>query len=499
MSSDRTNTMSGSTVIEDPGIPLVGRNGGFQLYGEDNNSPSSSPRKVPNPNMDAAPQMSYAGSRKKKNRKYDNVGYRLAMRKSFFQRRKVVCDFALAFAILGIVLMIVETEISIQNIVDEVAKDNLATLLLKTAITVSTVTLLGFIIWYHILDIQLFMCDNSVDDWRLAMTTRRVFSIIFELLIYAIHPPPGLEDYSYRSIDPETGEEGPIISVPVDVLFSIPMFLRLFLLGRVIMLHSRLFTDASSQSLGALNRIHFNFRFIFKSMMTLYPEYVLVILMVSGFVIASWMLRACEMYYKEDPQTRDFLNSLWLISITFLSVGYGDIVPHSYCGRSIAVLTGIFGAGCTALVVAVLARKLELSRAEKYVHNFVIDVELDKRYKIAAANIVKAGWFVYKNKKYGKTRQMLRHQRKLLKAIHKIRDVKQEQRRMVDNAVSIVEMFKTQNNMCNIVQNIDDTQADVDQKVQALNQRMSVVEGKLDAVLAAVQPSGSRQQTSSNA
>lgn len=31
-------------------------------------------------------------------------------------------------------------------------------------------------------------------------------------------------------------------------------------------------------------------------------------------------------------------------------------------------------------------------RAEKYVHNFVIDVELDKRFKVAAANILKAGW-----------------------------------------------------------------------------------------------------------
>lgn len=480
--------MSGSTVIEDPAIPLVSRNGGFQLYSDETTSPPAHKPALNPPKASACTsnegQMSYTGSFCKKTRKYDNVGYRLAKRKGFFQRRKIVCDFALAFALLGIILMIVETEISIAHISNGVSKDSLATLLLKTSITVSTVTLLGFVVWYHILDIQLFMCDNSVDDWRLAMTTSRVCGIILELIVYAIHPPPGLEDYSYRSIDPVTKLPGPIITVPVDVLFSIPMFLRLFLLGRVIMLHSRLFTDASSQSLGALNRIHFNFRFIFKSMMTLYPEYVLLILMLSGFVIASWMLRACEMYYYEEPQTRDFLNALWLISITFLSVGYGDIVPHSYCGRGIAVLTGIFGAGCTALVVAVLARKLELSRAEKYVHNFVIDVELDKRYKIAAANIVKAGWFVYKNKKYGKTRRMLQHQRKLLKAIHAIRDVKQEQRRLMDNAVSIVEMFKTQNTMLNAVQSMEDQQTDIDQKVHSLGQRMGQLETKLDAILA---------------
>ena len=31
------------------------------------------------------------------------------------------------------------------------------------------------------------------------------------------------------------------------------------------------------------------------------------------------------------------------------------------------------GAGCTALVVAVVAKKLELTKAEKHVHNFMMD------------------------------------------------------------------------------------------------------------------------------
>ena len=41
------------------------------------------------------------------------------------------------------------------------------------------------------------------------------------------------------------------------------------------------------------------------------------------------------------------------------------------------------GAGCTALVVAVVARKLELTKAEKHVHNFMMDTQLTKRVGIA--------------------------------------------------------------------------------------------------------------------
>lgn len=42
-------------------------------------------------------------------------------------------------------------------------------------------------------------------------------------------------------------------------------------------------------------------------------------------------------------------------------------------------LVGPQGAGCTALVVAVVARKLELTKAEKHVHNFMMDTQLSKR------------------------------------------------------------------------------------------------------------------------
>lgn len=44
----------------------------------------------------------------------------------------------------------------------------------------------------------------------------------------------------------------------------------------------------------------------------------------------------------------------------------------------------IQGAGCTALVVAVVARKLELTKAEKHVHNFMMDTQLTKRVRTPA-------------------------------------------------------------------------------------------------------------------
>ena len=47
------------------------------------------------------------------------------------------------------------------------------------------------------------------------------------------------------------------------------------------------------------------------------------------------------------------------------------------------------GAGCTALLVAVVSRKLELTRAEKHVHNFMMDTQLTKRVSITATGNMK--------------------------------------------------------------------------------------------------------------
>ena len=51
-------------------------------------------------------------------------------------------------------------------------------------------------------------------------------------------------------------------SIPVDLVFSLPMFLRLYLICRTMLLHSILFSDATSRSIGALNRINFDTKFV---------------------------------------------------------------------------------------------------------------------------------------------------------------------------------------------------------------------------------------------
>lgn len=196
---------------------------------------------------------------------------------------------------------------------------------------------------FHVHEVQLFMNANSAEDWRIALTWRRCFQVAIELIACSICPIPVLDvTFDWKVVHPDTLEQT-TNQVPLDVVLSIPMFFRLYWICRVMLLHSRLFTDASSRSIAGLNRVNFNARFILKTLMTLAPGTMLLVFTASLWIIAGWILRLCERYHVSELHSvnkmamkhQNYLNSLWMIAITFLSVGYGVniVMIQCYCGR----------------------------------------------------------------------------------------------------------------------------------------------------------------------
>ncbi|KAL6108115.1 kcnn1 [Pungitius sinensis] len=411
-------------------------------------------------------------------KKTKDISYRLGQRKALYGKRKQLSDYALVCGMFGIIVMVIETELSRGFY----SKESMCSYVLKGLISLSTAVLLGLIVMYHAREIQLFMVDNGADDWRIAMTFERILFVAFELLICAIHPIPGQYVFTWTA-RLAFSYTASVADADIDIILSVPMFLRLYLIGRVMLLHSKLFTDASSRSIGALNKISFDTRFVMKTLMTICPGTVLLVFSVSCWIIAAWTVRVCERYHDAKEVTSTFLGAMWLISITFLSIGYGDMVPHTYCGKGVCLLTGIMGAGCTALVVAVVARKSELTRAEKHVHNFMMDTQLYKKVKNTAANVLRETWLIYKNTKLVKKIDHARvrhHQRKFLQAIHQLRRVKMEQRKLADQANTVADLAKTQNMMYDLVLELQHRSEELDRRIVAL-------EEKLDSILLGVQ------------
>ncbi|KAF1558738.1 Small conductance calcium-activated potassium channel protein 2, partial [Eudyptula minor] len=292
---------------------------------------------------------------------------------------------------------------------------------LKCLISLSTVILLGLIVMYHAREIQLFMVDNGADDWRIAMTYERIFFIALELIVCAIHPIPGQYLFTWTARLAFTYAAS-VADADVDIILSIPMFLRLYLIGRVMLLHSKLFTDASSRSIGALNKINFNTRFVMKTLMTICPGTVLLVFSISSWIIAAWTVRVCERYHDKQEVTSNFLGAMWLISITFLSIGYGDMVPHTYCGKGVCLLTGIMVTGKPPPPVPPpTPGPIRHGIAGRRTSHLDPRPLCCLQVKNAAANVLRETWLIYKHTKLVKKidhAKVRKHQRKFLQAIH---------------------------------------------------------------------------------
>uniref|UniRef100_A0A0N5AEX0 CaMBD domain-containing protein n=1 Tax=Syphacia muris TaxID=451379 RepID=A0A0N5AEX0_9BILA len=179
-----------------------------------------------------------------------------------------------------------------------------------------------------------------------------------------------------------------------------------------------------------------------------------------------------------------------------MSIGYGDIVPNTYCGRTLSITTGIVGAGVSSALIAVISRKLELSKPEKHVNNFMSDSKLSSRCRNAAASVLQNIWLIHKYKRSpfkGDELKLRQHQRKFLQSINDFRRIKWEQRRLQEKGNSLIDVGKV---------GLNNLQNDVREtlwEIQRMNEQLALNQAILTQQMAGLQQLIVKQQQQKNA
>ncbi|KAK1155446.1 intermediate conductance calcium-activated potassium channel protein 4-like [Acipenser oxyrinchus oxyrinchus] len=397
------------------------------------------------------------------------------------EEKRRLCGWALGIALSGIVLMILQTELCWFVC----GKDSVSVFIISLLISLSTVCLLGLVVAFHYKDIRMFMIDHSVEDWRIALTARRIFSISLELVVCALHPVPlaWLPGSREEGVDGDgegfrrrgwnsTLPPAPACSLPVwELLLSSVMFLRLYLVPRSLLLYSKIHQSASYRSIGSLNNINFHF----KLLMNTQPGLTLLAFIVFLWLTASWILTLCER--QSEGAVGSMEDTVWLVAITFLTIGYGDLTPKTTCGKTVCLLTGVMGVGCTAMLVAVVSNKLALNKAEKHVHQFMMDTKYTKKIRNAAANVLRECWLLHRSsrgKRHGNEHR--RDQRRLLKAIQVFRNARLKQRKKTDHGNKKVDLLKhLQRITCDLNANWSNSYKELEQRINSMEQKMDAL------------------------
>jgi len=136
----------------------------------------------------------------------------------------------------------------------------------------------------------------------------------------------------------------------------------------------------------------------------------------------------------------------------------------------VAAITAMIGVLSTALLISVLAQKLELSRSEKYVHNFVLNMKIAKERKTHAANVIKFVlklWFL-KRKRQPTSNEYIQAQRGLVRSMHFNQQLKQEQKKLIDNCTGLPELVLMQH--------------DTNDRTRENTQTLSIMKFKVDKI-----------------
>jgi len=135
----------------------------------------------------------------------------------------LVNDIMCFIGLLGIVLMILENELTFVSFEH---RETCSTWFIKLIITFSTVILIGLIVFYHYLNLKLFCVNNGIQYWYVALTCTKTIQIIVEILICAIHPVPrGLSaPHDLNDVNSTIFTSNPIPSsfLPIDVALGLP-------------------------------------------------------------------------------------------------------------------------------------------------------------------------------------------------------------------------------------------------------------------------------------
>lgn len=176
-------------------------------------------------------------------------------------------------------------------------------------------------------------------------------------------------------------------------------------------------------------------------------------------------------------------DTLWLIPITFLTIGYGDVVPGTMWGKIVCLCTGVMGVCCTALLVAVVARKLEFNKAEKHVHNFMMDIQYAKEMRESAARVLQESWMLYKHTRRKESGAARKHQRRLLAAINRFRQVRLKHRKLREQVNSMVDISKMHMILCDLQLRLSSSHQALEKQIDALAGRLDTLSELLSAAL----------------
>jgi len=95
--------------------------------------------------------------------------------------------------------------------------------------------------------------------------------------------------------------------------------------------------------------------------------------------------------------SRGFFNAVWMVMVTMTTVGYGDVLPHTYGGRCVLTLAALNALIVFAVIIQHVTTALTPSRQEIKLVELVTRMNARQASKDAAASVIQKGFKLWRH------------------------------------------------------------------------------------------------------
>ena len=261
---------------------------------------------------------------------------------------------------------------------------NIIRVLGMTATTVAAlVTLTG----YHAAQVEYRKLKNQLPSGATLGNAAGVRTrYLLEAAALAVHVFPFIEDVA----------TGPALYLAMSQL----MFLRWFFLVRVV-IHNSSLSGSNGRFISALTNVEFSSSFVLKTVLKdrslVFVTVVLAILLFSTSYATRMIESAmCAWDRSLGCMPVSFEDAAWLMVVTMLTIGYGDITVKTGAARFIVIAGGICGTVVLAAAIALVAESLQLSRSEAKVLTFLRKHDYRRRVTNSAALCIQSAYRLHR-------------------------------------------------------------------------------------------------------
>ena len=232
---------------------------------------------------------------------------------------------------------------------------------------------------------------NILGKYDNLITSGLIYYLIIEMIFIGIFFPP------YLNIAITGVLLDLYFTYNYDAIFSIIIILKSYLILRVYSYFSK-WTSEEAKEICKKYKISNGIAFALKAELKFRPFIILFLSILILVALCAFCLRTFEYgvinpkeEYKNLIDGNDLvylLNCFWVIIITMVTVGYGDLYPRSHLGRGIVIIAAILGMLLTSLMIVSLGNLTEFTEQEKKAYNIIKKIQADDNALLKAGSVI---------------------------------------------------------------------------------------------------------------